>query len=136
MAQMAGTVTAQWYDPTANSYSPVSGSPFANAGMHNFTPPGNNAVGYPDWVFVLKAHVPDSPPVITAATWKADGFHLTFYSILGRQYQIDFSQGLPALGWSNLVNQVPGTGEPVGVTDPASNAPPGRFYRVGLLPGG
>ena len=55
LAQMAGTVTAQWYDPTANSYSPVSGSPFANTSTHNFTPPGNNSQGSPDWVLLLTA---------------------------------------------------------------------------------
>src|SRR5262245_37322646 len=37
MGQLAGTVRAQWFDPTNNKYSNVSGSPFANSGPRSFT---------------------------------------------------------------------------------------------------
>lgn len=65
MSQMAGTVTAQWYDPSANTFSTVSGSPFANTGTHNFQPTGNNAAGDGDWVLLLESQQPASGPTAT-----------------------------------------------------------------------
>ncbi len=55
MSAMAGLTTALWYDPTAGSYTTASGSPFTNSGTHQFTTPGNNSGGAPDWVLVLQA---------------------------------------------------------------------------------
>ena len=55
MTRLAGRVQAQWYDPTNGTYSPVSGSPFRNAGSVHLTTPGKNADGDPDWVLVLNA---------------------------------------------------------------------------------
>lgn len=46
-------LTARWYDPTNNTFSSISGSPFANVGSHSFSTPGNNSAGDPDWVLVL-----------------------------------------------------------------------------------
>jgi hypothetical protein len=53
MTQLAGPVTARWYDPSNGTYTTISGSPFANIGTQQFTPPGNNAGGAGDWVLVL-----------------------------------------------------------------------------------
>jgi hypothetical protein len=36
-------------------YTGVSGSPFANSNMKQFTPPGTNQAGDGDWVLVLEA---------------------------------------------------------------------------------
>ena len=56
MSKLSGSsVTARWYDPTNDTYSTVAGSPFANIGTRQFTPPGNNAEGSSDWVLVLEA---------------------------------------------------------------------------------
>lgn len=56
MSRMIGPlVKAQWFDPSANTFSTVSGSPFANAGTHNFQPTGNNAAGDGDWVLLLES---------------------------------------------------------------------------------
>ena len=56
MSKLAGSTEARWYDPTNGTYSAVPGSPFANTGSKQFTPPGNNGAGDEDWVLVL-----DSP---------------------------------------------------------------------------
>jgi Protein of unknown function (DUF4038)/Putative collagen-binding domain of a collagenase len=48
-----GSVTAQWYDPTAGTYTQIDGSPFANDGSTTFTPPGLNSDQDRDWVLVL-----------------------------------------------------------------------------------
>jgi hypothetical protein len=54
MSGFAGPVTARWYDPTADMFTNISGSPFPNSGSHNFTTPGNNSAGDPDWVLLLQ----------------------------------------------------------------------------------
>jgi len=54
MASMSGAATARWYDPENGTYQSISGSPFPNTGTQNFTPPGNNSGGDPDWILVLE----------------------------------------------------------------------------------
>ncbi len=53
MSKLAGPTEARWYDPTNGTYLEVEGSPFANAGSKQFTPPGNNSAGDGDWILVL-----------------------------------------------------------------------------------
>lgn len=56
LGQLVGPrVNARWFDPTSGSYSAVPGSPFLASGSQAFTPPGNNATGYGDWVLVLES---------------------------------------------------------------------------------
>jgi hypothetical protein len=55
MSRLAGRVLASWYDPTNGTYQRVRGSRFDNAGTREFSPPGKNADGDPDWVLVLTA---------------------------------------------------------------------------------
>jgi hypothetical protein len=54
MSQLAGQVTARWYDPTAGTYTSIG--TFANAGMHTFDSPSTNSSGANDFVLVLQAH--------------------------------------------------------------------------------
>jgi hypothetical protein len=56
LAEFSGPVTAQWYDPSNGTYTAISGLPFPNSGTQDFTTPGNNHDGDPDWVLVI------SPP--------------------------------------------------------------------------
>jgi hypothetical protein len=58
MSKLAGLTTARWYDPTNGKYVKVSGSPFANSGNRQFTPPGGNSAGDGDWILVLEATPP------------------------------------------------------------------------------
>src|SRR5205807_1656955 len=51
----SGTVNARWFDPTNNTFTPVTGSPFANAGSVPVTPRGKNSEGTHDWVLVLRS---------------------------------------------------------------------------------
>ena len=55
MSKLAGQTTGHWYDPTSGRHTEVAGSPFANAGTREFTPPGTNRAGDGDWVLVLEA---------------------------------------------------------------------------------
>ncbi len=54
MARLAGRVKAVWYDPTDGSNRAIDGTPLANHGIRQFTPPGRNAAGESDWVLVLE----------------------------------------------------------------------------------
>lgn len=56
MTKLQRSATAEWYDPTSNQYTTISGSPFTNIGTQNFTKPGNNSAGDPDWVLVLQSN--------------------------------------------------------------------------------
>ena len=56
MTRLSGPVTARWLDPANGAYTAIEGSPFANTGSRNFTPPGNNHDGDGDWVLVLEVN--------------------------------------------------------------------------------
>jgi hypothetical protein len=60
LTNFSSSVTARWYDPTANTFAAIPGSPFPNIGTHNFTTPGKNSAGDNDWVLVIEA--PRSQP--------------------------------------------------------------------------
>ena len=55
MNKLRNPVTARWFDPSANRFKTIPGSPFPNTGTRQFTAPGNNGDGDPDWVLVLEA---------------------------------------------------------------------------------
>ena len=55
MKALRGSTRARWFDPTTGAYQDVPGSPFANSGSHQFTPPGKNHDGDSDWVLLLNA---------------------------------------------------------------------------------
>jgi hypothetical protein len=65
MSSFAGPVTARWYDPTADAFTNISGSPFPNSGIQDFTTPGNNSAGDPDWVLLLQAALGSPTPTPT-----------------------------------------------------------------------
>jgi len=54
MTKLAGRTIAQWFDPTAGTFSPIPGSPFDNRGSWQFMPPDRNRDGDDDWVLVLE----------------------------------------------------------------------------------
>jgi hypothetical protein len=65
LSLMAGNVTAQWYDPTNNTYSSVGTYP--NSGTHEFRSPPSNSAGDQDHVLLLTATKREggTPPVGT-----------------------------------------------------------------------
>jgi hypothetical protein len=54
MSKFSAPVTASWFDPTNNTASVISGSPFLNTGTQRFTPSGLNSAGDEDWVLLLE----------------------------------------------------------------------------------
>ncbi|MDA9503457.1 hypothetical protein XI09_01090 [Bradyrhizobium sp. CCBAU 11386] len=58
MSKLAATAIAHWFDPTNGRYTSVEGSPFANKGVRQFSPPGVNSAGDSDWVLLLETQPP------------------------------------------------------------------------------
>ncbi|MGH7284439.1 MAG: DUF4038 domain-containing protein [Polyangiaceae bacterium] len=52
LSQLAGEVSAEWYDPTAGTYASIGS--FANTGTHTFDSTTTNSAGDDDFVLVLK----------------------------------------------------------------------------------
>jgi uncharacterized repeat protein (TIGR01451 family) len=55
MTNLQGNITARWFDPSANTFTNIAGSPFSNTNSQNFTSPGNNSAGNLDWVLLLES---------------------------------------------------------------------------------
>jgi Protein of unknown function (DUF4038)/Putative collagen-binding domain of a collagenase len=55
LGKLRNGIVAHWFDPTDNQFRAIAGSPFSNRGAHQFTSPGKNGAGDPDWVLVLEA---------------------------------------------------------------------------------
>lgn len=62
LSQMAGPITARWFDPTGGTYS--SPTTVTNGNAVTFTPPGANSAGQSDWLLVL-----DGAPVTPITRW-------------------------------------------------------------------
>ena len=61
MSSLTSPAFASWYDPSIGALTSIAGSPFANSGTRDFTPPGNNNAGDGDWVLVLETSSPAAP---------------------------------------------------------------------------
>jgi glucose/arabinose dehydrogenase len=59
---------------------------------------------------------------------------VSFASVSGKRYQVEYRDDLLTGVWQILAINIPGTGGPVTVEDPAAAGQPQRFYRVRLLP--
>src|SRR5207249_2330287 len=62
---MYGSYWIDRFDPANATFQTVAGSPFPNSGSHNFTTPGNNSAGDPDWVLLLQAALGSPTPTPT-----------------------------------------------------------------------
>ena len=60
MTNFVGPVTSRWFDPSANTFTAIPGSPFSNTITTNLTTPEVNAGGDHDWVLLLEAQTPQS----------------------------------------------------------------------------
>jgi len=79
--------------------------------------------------------IPDALPRITAIDRVAGSMRISFTTVLGRNYKVEFNDGLTSGAWTGLPGQeiVPGTGGVVQVTDGDSSSHVKRFYRAVLL---
>ncbi len=54
LSRLSAPAAARWFDPSTGAYTAIAGSPFANSGARDFTPPGVNGDGDGGWVLVLE----------------------------------------------------------------------------------
>lgn len=132
LTQLSGMVTARWYDPSNGTFTAIAGSPFSNTGAQNFTPPGTNSEGSPDWVLVLEATAgsPKAPSIATQPSSQTvtAGTAATFSVVasgtapLSYQWQ-EMTSG--ASTWTNV-----GTNAPSYTTAAAALTDTGAGFRV------
>ena len=87
----------------------------------------------------LRAEViPITVPVITEFVFVSGQPRVSFTTVSGRSYRVDYKNNITDANWSTVMNagSVAGTGGTVQVTDPDPAIPtlPSRMYRVVLLP--
>ena len=89
MGQFAGSVTAQWYDPTNGTYTTIG--TFANSGTYTFNSPSSNSAGQNDFVLVLGGPLPQRTFAVPSAV-SADAPPPLTIAELQSAYQILFNQ--------------------------------------------
>jgi chitodextrinase len=154
MTQFGSAMYAYWYDPTNGVYTPITGSPFPNAGTSNFVTPGANAAGDQDAVLVLEAgprlmdtQAPSTPRGLSASplsstrialswTVASDNFGVAGYKIFRDGNQIGsstipgYSDGgvAPSTTYTYSVSAFDFSGNDSGLSQPMSvttpNTPP------------
>lgn len=60
LAGSNGPTTARWFDPTSGELKPTEPSVAPAQGKSEFTPPGRNAAGDPDWVLAIESATPSA----------------------------------------------------------------------------
>jgi collagenase-like protein with putative collagen-binding domain/uncharacterized protein DUF4038 len=141
MTKLSTSSTAQWYDPSRGTYATITGSPFSNTGLKNFTPPGTNADGDSDWVLVLEsATTVPLPFLINAMSVQGNNVLLTWTTVGGSTNVVQATNGSADGSYSNnfvdLSPQIIPAGTSATTTNyldigGATNIP-SRYYRVRL----
>jgi hypothetical protein len=131
MTHFSNSVIARWFDPTANTFTAIAGSPFANTITANLTTPGSNWAGDGDWVLVLQAQAPNIvSPQITAWAFSNNNFTVSFSTVSGQSYALNKTTDLASDSWLSVATNISGTGGTVQVADTNSLNQPRQFYRV------
>jgi hypothetical protein len=75
-----------------------------------------------------------SPPQFTSAAAGNNGqIQITFNTLPGQNYQVQFKENLADSSWTSLGGVIPGTGSPLTVSDDMTGHSQ-RFYRLLALP--
>lgn len=94
------------------------------ASMNRPTPVGVNLLNEEDGI----------APKVTTVTGGANAVTLTWQSVAGRRYHVQYRNSINEPVWRNLSGDVDATGTNAQKIDTTSGASPSRFYRVMLLP--
>jgi hypothetical protein len=125
MSTLSAPAIAHWFDPSSGIYSPLAGSPFANSGTMDFTPPGNNSDGDGGWVLVLETNPPPIPaPPRLVFVQQAPATPQTPQAQVAVTYaapQVAGDGNIVAIGWNDVTASI------VSVSDTLGNA-----YRVAV----
>jgi hypothetical protein len=69
-------------------------------------------------------------PRVEVSRNTASGFTITFPTLAGRTYQVLGAESLTSSSWTNIGLSIPGDRTQKSVTDPLTNAPSCKFYKV------
>lgn len=93
-----------------------------------------------DVIWNMWLHNDGAPPVFMAAAISrptnmelsraADGIHIVFDTIVGREYRVEVSADLTPASWGTVGGVIGGDGSAADVVDPAGLGQARRFYRV------
>jgi hypothetical protein len=103
MTNLQNNITARWFDPSANTFTNIAGSPFLNTGTQNFTSPGNNSAGDPDWVLVLESI--DDPPTLSVSLTTTNTVVITWPTVWSG-YTLEQNSNLTTTNWINATNAI------------------------------
>ena len=124
MTQLQNTITARWFDPSANTFRAIAGSPFSNTGTQTFTPPGNNSDGNPDWVLVLEANFVDTNrPTLSISVTPTNTVVVAWSGYILQQ-----NSNLTTTNWVNATNAITVVGNEYQAIISASDGQ--QFYRL------
>ena len=94
---------------------------------------GTNVTTGSVWTFATAVD-PDARLPLAGALGSGDNFVITFPSQVGQTYRVERSNSLSPPAWQTVADNVPGTGDPIPITDTGVSLQTRRFYRVLLLP--
>ena len=103
MTNLQNTISARWFDPSVNSFTTIAGSPFSNTGTQNFTSPGNNSAGDPDWVLVLET--PVDPPALSISLTATNTVVVTWPSAWPG-FTLQQNSDLTTTNWVSATNPI------------------------------
>ncbi|HUA38717.1 MAG TPA: DUF4038 domain-containing protein [Candidatus Sulfopaludibacter sp.] len=101
MTSLQNNISARWFDPSANSFRTIAGSPFSNTGTQNFTSPGSNSAGDPDWVLLLESAV--DPQALSIFLTATNTVIVTWPSAWSG-YTVQQNSDLTTTNWVNVTN--------------------------------
>ncbi len=103
MTNLQNNVLARWFDPSADTFTTIAGSPFSNTGTQTFTPPGNNSTGDPDWVLVLESTV--DPPTLSVSLTATNTVVVT-WPLAWSGYTLQQNSDLTTTNWVDKTNPI------------------------------
>ncbi len=103
MTNLQNNVLARWFDPSADTFTTIAGSPFSNTGTQTFRSPGNNSAGDPDWVLVLESTL--DPPTLSISLTATNAAVVTWPAVWS-DYTLQQNSDLTAANWFNVTNPI------------------------------
>jgi subtilisin-like proprotein convertase family protein len=121
-------------DLMPNDYESANNLDPSNFNDAGFDADGDGLTNYQEYTAGTNPQAAGSVLRITLTQRSGDDINITFPSVFGKRYQLQTTNNLGS-PWTSLTNNIPGTGQPVTVTDFAvTDTMAKRFYRVQVLP--
>jgi hypothetical protein len=116
LSKLSGGVTAQWFDPSNNTYRLIGS--FPNSGSASFPPPGDNSGGDPDWVllFTPSSGGGHGPAFVQVANNTQGSGEFSSLSATFNRAEVAGDLNIVAIGWNDTTAAVSS------VTDSDGNA--------------